>query len=81
MGCIPTVFARSLIRLGLLCVLMSPSKTERKPYEKIITDKRAPRKIAQLFRKGDGTSGNRSPHPPMARCLMRCPAAFRKGSD
>ena len=34
------VLARRLIRLGLDCVLMSPSKTERKPNEKIKTDKR-----------------------------------------
>ena len=34
------VLARRLIRLRLYCVLMSPSKTERKPNEKIKTDKR-----------------------------------------
>ncbi len=29
------ILARRLIRLGLECVLMSPSKTERKPNEEI----------------------------------------------
>ncbi len=49
------VLARRLIRLGLDCVLMSPSKTERKPNEKIKTDKRDACKIAKLFRNGDIT--------------------------
>ena len=49
------VLARRLIRLGLDCVLMSPSKTERKPNEKIKTDKRDACKIARLFRNGDIT--------------------------
>ncbi len=49
------VLARRLIRLGLDCILMSPSKTERKPNEKIKTDKRDARKIARLFRNGDIT--------------------------
>ena len=50
------VLARRLIVLGLDCVLMSPSKTERKPNEKIKTDKRDACKIAKLFRNGDITS-------------------------
>ncbi|MGL5018296.1 MAG: hypothetical protein ACRDBP_09200 [Luteolibacter sp.] len=41
----PTGFV--LIHLGLECVLMSPSKTERKPNEKIKTDKRDACKIAR----------------------------------
>jgi transposase len=49
------VLARRLIRYGLDCVLMSPSKTERKPNEKIKTDKRDACKIARLFRNGDIT--------------------------
>ena len=49
------VLARRLIRLGLECVLMSPSKTERKSNEKIKTDKRDACKIARLFRNGDIT--------------------------
>ena len=49
------VLARRLIRYGVDCVLMSPSKTERKPNEKVKTDKRDARKIARLFRNGDIT--------------------------
>lgn len=49
------VLARRLIRYGLDCALMSPSKTERKPNEKIKTDKRDACKIARLFRNGDIT--------------------------
>jgi hypothetical protein len=49
------VLARRLIRYGLDCVLMSPSKTERKPNEKIKTDKRDACKIARIFRNGDIT--------------------------
>ncbi len=49
------VLARRLIRYGLNCVLMSPSKTERKPNEKIKTDKLDACKIAKLFRNGDIT--------------------------
>lgn len=50
------VLARRLIQLGLECVVMSPSKTERKPNEKIKTDKRDAKKIAKLFRNGDITA-------------------------
>jgi len=49
------VLARRLIRYGVDCVLMAPSKTERKPNEKIKTDKRDACKIARLFRNGDIT--------------------------
>lgn len=49
------VLARRLIRYGLDCVLMSPSKTERGPGDKIKTDKRDACKIAKLFRNGDIT--------------------------
>ena len=49
------VLARRLRQLGLECVLMSPSKTERKPNEKVKTDKRDAKNIAKLFRNGDIT--------------------------
>lgn len=49
------VLARRLVRYGLHCVLMSPSRTERKPNEKIKTDKRDACKIARNFRNGDIT--------------------------
>jgi transposase len=53
----PTGFtlARRLRQLGVHCVVMSPSKTERKPNEKIKTDKRDALNIAKLFRNGDLT--------------------------
>ena len=53
----PTCFviARHLIKKSLDCVLMSPSKTERKPGDKIKTDKRDACDIARLFRNGDIT--------------------------
>lgn len=47
------VFGRHLIKKGVECVLMSPSKTERKPGDKIKTDKRDACNIARLFRNGD----------------------------
>ena len=49
------VLGRRLIQLGLECVLCSPSKTERKPGEKIKTDKRDAQKLAKLFKNGDIT--------------------------
>ena len=49
------VLARRLRQLKVDCVVMSPSKTERKPSEKIKTDKRDAKKIARLFRNGDMT--------------------------
>jgi transposase len=49
------VLARRLHQLKINCVVMSPSKTERKPNEKIKTDKRDAKKIAKLFRNGDIT--------------------------
>ena len=49
------VLARRLIQLGLECILCSPSKTERKPGEKIKTDKRDAQKLAKLFKNGDIT--------------------------
>ncbi len=49
------VLARRLLHLGLECVVMSPSKTERKPNEKVRTDKRDAKKIAKLYRNGDIT--------------------------
>ncbi len=47
------VLARRLLQLGVKCVVMSPSKTVRKPNEKIKTDKRDAVKIAKLFCHGD----------------------------
>lgn len=47
------VLARRLIQLGLECVVMAPTKTTRKPNEKIKTDKRDAIKIAREFRNGD----------------------------
>lgn len=49
------VLARHLIKRGIDCVLMSPSKTERKPGDKIKTDKRDSCNIARLYRNGDIT--------------------------
>jgi len=49
------VLARRLRQLGLDCVVMSPSKAERKPGDKIKTDKRDAMAIAKLFRNGDIT--------------------------
>jgi len=49
------VLARRLRQLGVYCVLMAPSKTERKPSEKIKTDKRDAKNIAKVFRNGDIT--------------------------
>jgi transposase len=49
------VLARRLIKLGLDCVVMAPTKTTRKPNEKIKTDKRDAMKIAREFRNGDIT--------------------------
>jgi len=47
------VLARRLRQLGVNCVVMSPSKTERKPNERIKTDKRDASNIAKRFRNGD----------------------------
>ena len=47
------VLARRLIQLGLSCIVMAPSKTERKSNDKIKTDKRDAIKIAKAFRDGD----------------------------
>ena len=49
------VLARRMQQLGVPCVVMSPSKTQRKPNEKIKTDKRDAINIAKLFRSGDLT--------------------------
>lgn len=49
------VLARRLNQLGVHCTVMSPSKTERKPNEKIKTDKRDAIKIAKLLRNNDIT--------------------------
>ncbi len=49
------VLARRLRQLNVHCVVLSPSQTQRKPNEKIKTDKRDAKKIAKLFRNGDIT--------------------------
>lgn len=49
------VLARRFLRLGLECVVMSPSRSERKPNEKIKTDRRDAILIAKTFRNGDIT--------------------------
>lgn len=49
------VLARRLLQLGVECVVVSPSKTQRKPHEKIKTDKRDATNLAKLFRNGDIT--------------------------
>lgn len=46
------VLGRRLIQLGLECVLCSPSKTERQPGDKIKTDKRDAKKLAELYKNG-----------------------------
>jgi len=53
----PTGFtlARDLNSAGIECVLCSPSKSERKPGDRIKTDKRDAIKIAKEFRNGDIT--------------------------
>ena len=50
------VLARRLIHLGVECIVIAPTKTERKPGERIKTDKRDARKLAKLFRNGDLTA-------------------------
>jgi len=50
------VLGRRLIQLGLDCVLCAPSKTERKPGDKIKTDKRDAQKLARSFKNGDLTT-------------------------
>ena len=49
------VLARRFIKLGLDCGVMAPTKTTRKPNERIKTDKRDAMKIAREFRNGDIT--------------------------
>jgi transposase len=49
------VLARRLRQLKLECVVMAPTKTTRKPGEKVKTDKLDARKIAREFRNGDVT--------------------------
>lgn len=49
------VLQRHLASYGIECVVMAPTKTTRKPGEKVKTDKRDARKIAREFRNGDIT--------------------------
>ena len=51
------VLARRLIHLGLECIVTAPTKTERKPNEKVRTDRRAAKKLVKLLRNGDLTPG------------------------
>lgn len=50
------VLARRLIHLGLECVVIAPTKIERKPGEVIKTNKRDAKKIAKVYRNGDVTA-------------------------
>jgi transposase len=47
------VLARRLIQLKVDTVVMAPSRTQRKPNDRIKTDKRDAKKIAKMFRNGD----------------------------
>lgn len=47
------VLARRLLELGLECVVIAPTKTTRKPNEKVKTDKKDAKKTAREFRNGD----------------------------
>ena len=49
------VLQRHLASYGIECAVMAPTKTTRKPGEKVKTDKRDARKIAREFRNGDIT--------------------------
>ena len=49
------VLARRLKQLGLNCVVIAPSRSERKPQEKVKTDKRDAIHLAKIFRNGDIT--------------------------
>ena len=49
------VLQRHIASYGVECVVMAPTKTTRKPGEKVKTDKRDARKIAREFRNGDIT--------------------------
>ena len=69
------VLGRRLIQLGLECVLCSPSKTERKPGEKIKTDKRDAQKLAKLYKNGDITPV-RIP-PELDEAVRKTPKACR----
>ena len=49
------VLARRLLQLKVDCVVSAPTKTERKPGEKVKTDRLDAKKLARLFRNGDIT--------------------------
>ena len=49
------VLARRLIKLGYDCVVVAPSKTPKKSGDKVRTDRRDARKLAQYHRSGDLT--------------------------
>jgi hypothetical protein len=64
------VLARRLIHLGVECVVVAPTKTERKPGEKIKTDRRDAQKLAsgRSARQGQTTFLARpEPAPPPLR--------------
>jgi transposase len=65
------VLARRLLHLGVECVVIAPTKTERKPGEKIKTDRRDAQKLAKLFRNGDVTTVR---IPPASDEAVRDPA-------
>ena len=71
----PTGFAlaRDLNSAGIECVLCSPSRSDRKPGERIKTDKLDAIKIAKDFRNGDITSVRIPPATDEAiRDVSRC---------
>jgi transposase len=71
----PTGFtlARDLNSAGIECVLCAPSKSNRKPGERIKTDKRDAIKIAKEFRNGDITQVRIPPVQDEAvRDVSRC---------
>ena len=70
------VLARRLIQLGLSCVVMAPSKTERKPNDKIKTDKHDAIKIAKAFRDGKQFQNGGFPTPVRPALAPDAPKAL-----
>ena len=74
------VLARRLRQLGLECVVMSPSKTERKPSEKVKTDKRDAKKIARKL-SATATSPRSASRPPLDEAVRDVCRARTDASD
>ena len=49
------VLARRLLHLGIRCTVISPTQTERKPNDRVKTDRRDAIRLAKLLRNGDYT--------------------------